>query len=156
MICSSHNMRYEKHCPKCQLEAFLNSSDDLPAELVKELNDEDYAAAYVHASLEPTDIDAVLATGANTRKALDAAQSRCVAHAITIGRLKSALELTVGMLGKLEESLDAQIYPEQVKDDFDAPDDRIYELTMTAGQWRMLAKAHQQAINALVASKVTV
>ncbi len=86
----------------------------------------------------------------NTRKALDAAQGRCVAHAITIGRLTAALELTVGMLGELEECLDAQIYPEQVKDDFDAPDDRLYELTMTAGQWRMLAKSRQQAIEALV------
>ncbi len=27
MICEAHNMRYDKHCPKCQLEAFLNTCD---------------------------------------------------------------------------------------------------------------------------------
>ena len=47
------------------------------------------------------------------------------------------------IFGEFEERLDEQIYPEQVKDDFDAPDDRIYELTITAGLWRRFGKAMQ-------------
>ncbi len=90
-----------------------------------------------------TDLDGLVAKR-------DEAIGRSLCHAITIGQLKHALNLAVLMLGELEECLDAQIYPEQVKDDFDAPDDRLYELTMTAGQWRMLAKSRQQAIEALV------
>jgi hypothetical protein len=27
-VCRKHRVRYEKHCPACQLESFLNSPDE--------------------------------------------------------------------------------------------------------------------------------
>jgi hypothetical protein len=45
------------------------------------------------------------------------------------------------ILDELEATFDKEIYPEQVKEDFDAPDDREYTVTITAKQWRALGRA---------------
>ncbi len=44
-------------------------------------------------------------------------------------------------LEAVEIALDPQIYPEQVKDDFEAPDDRAYTVTITADLWRQIGRA---------------
>jgi hypothetical protein len=49
------------------------------------------------------------------------------------------------ILDELEDSLDKQIYPEQAKEDFDAPDDREYTVTITAKQWRAIGRALSKA-----------
>lgn len=49
--------------------------------------------------------------------------------------------LMKAVLDDLEESFDKEIYPEQVKEDFDAPDDREYSVTISAKQWRALGRA---------------
>jgi hypothetical protein len=46
---------------------------------------------------------------------------------------------------ELEEAFDKDIYPEQVKEDFDAPDDREYSVTISAKQWRALSRAITEA-----------
>lgn len=52
------------------------------------------------------------------------------------------------ILDELENQFDDAIFPEQKKEDFDAPDDREYSVTITAKQWRAinraLSKANQQ------------
>lgn len=49
------------------------------------------------------------------------------------------------VLDELEETFDVTIHPEQVKDSFDAPDDREYDVTITAKQWRALSRAISKA-----------
>jgi hypothetical protein len=49
------------------------------------------------------------------------------------------------ILEELEEAFDKEIYPEQVKEDFDAPDDREYSVTITAKQWRAMNRALSKA-----------
>lgn len=45
------------------------------------------------------------------------------------------------ILDQLEGRFDEEIYPEQLKEDFNAPDDREYSVTITAKQWREVSKA---------------
>lgn len=47
----------------------------------------------------------------------------------------------LAIVEELEEAFDKDIYPEQKKEDFDAPDDREYSVTVTAKQWRALTRA---------------
>jgi hypothetical protein len=49
------------------------------------------------------------------------------------------------ILDELEGAFDKEIYPEQLKEDFDAPDDREYSVTITAKQWRALSRAVEKA-----------
>lgn len=49
------------------------------------------------------------------------------------------------ILEELEDAFDKEIYPEQVKEDFDAPDDREYSVTITAKQWRAISRALTKA-----------
>lgn len=45
----------------------------------------------------------------------------------------------------LVKEFDPQIYPEQAKEDFDAPDDREYNVNITAGLWRKLSQLTRQS-----------
>lgn len=49
------------------------------------------------------------------------------------------------VLDSLEDSLDKQIYPQQKEQDFDAPDDHEYTVTITAKQWREIGLALAKA-----------
>jgi hypothetical protein len=49
------------------------------------------------------------------------------------------------VLDELEGAFDKDIFPEQSKDDFDAPDDREYSVTITAKQWRAIGRALSKA-----------
>lgn len=59
----------------------------------------------------------------------------------------TAIKEIAERLGELEDILDQQIYPEQVKDDFDAPNDREYSITLTAKQYRRFGEAVRVAEN---------
>ncbi|MHB8817161.1 MAG: hypothetical protein ACYDAE_28385, partial [Steroidobacteraceae bacterium] len=48
-------------------------------------------------------------------------------------------------LDELEAALDPVIYPQQKKQDFDAPDDHEYDVTITAKQWRAISAALTKA-----------
>jgi hypothetical protein len=50
------------------------------------------------------------------------------------------------ILDELEESFDKQIDPEQVREDYDAPDDREYSVNITAKQWRAFSRAMNENI----------
>jgi hypothetical protein len=47
----------------------------------------------------------------------------------------------LAVLDDLEDTLDKQIYPQQQKQDFDAPDAFEYAVTITAKQWRAIGRA---------------
>lgn len=49
------------------------------------------------------------------------------------------------ILDELEGCFDKEIEPEQVKEDYDAPDDREYTVTITAKQWRAISRALTKA-----------
>jgi hypothetical protein len=53
----------------------------------------------------------------------------------------SALVQAYTSLSDIEGILDKQIYPAQLRDNFDAPDDCEYAVTITAGQWRQFCQA---------------
>ena len=44
------------------------------------------------------------------------------------------------LLSELEGTFDEQTYAEKVREDFDAPDDREYEVNVTAKQLRAISK----------------
>lgn len=50
------------------------------------------------------------------------------------------------ILEELEESFDKQISPEQVLEDYDAPDDREYSVNITAKQWSAFSRAMSEHI----------
>lgn len=50
------------------------------------------------------------------------------------------------ILDELEESFDKQIDPEQVREDYDAPDDREYSVNITAKQWRAFSSGMNEHI----------
>lgn len=50
------------------------------------------------------------------------------------------------ILDELEDSFDKQIYPEQLREDFNAPDDREYSVNITAKQWRAFGRALSENI----------
>ncbi|HEY0684707.1 MAG TPA: hypothetical protein VGD45_20390 [Steroidobacter sp.] len=50
------------------------------------------------------------------------------------------------ILEELEASFDKQIDPEQVREDYDAPDDREYSVNITAKQWRAFSSAMNEHI----------
>jgi hypothetical protein len=56
-------------------------------------------------------------------------------------RLIAAAPDMYTILDELEEAFDKEIYPEQVKEDFDALDEREYSVTITAKQWRAISRA---------------
>lgn len=56
-------------------------------------------------------------------------------------KLIAAAPEMFAILDELEDSFGKEIYPEQKKEDFDAPDDREYTVTITAKQWRALGHA---------------
>lgn len=60
-------------------------------------------------------------------------------------RLIAAAPDMKAVLDELEEAFDRDIYPEQKKEDFDAPDDREYSVTITAKQWRAMTRALNKA-----------
>jgi hypothetical protein len=68
-------------------------------------------------------------------------------HGLTVeqdlanARLIAAAPEMYTILDELEEALDKEIYPEQVKEDFDALDEREYSVTITAKQWRAISRA---------------
>lgn len=49
------------------------------------------------------------------------------------------------ILDELEGCFDEEIFPEQVKEDFDALPEREYSVTITAKQWRALGRALERA-----------
>lgn len=49
------------------------------------------------------------------------------------------------ILEELEGAFDREIEPEQRREDYDAPDDREYSVTITAKQWRALSRALKKA-----------
>lgn len=49
------------------------------------------------------------------------------------------------ILDELEGCFDKEIYPEQVKEEFDALDDREYCVNITAKQWRAVSRALSKA-----------
>jgi hypothetical protein len=49
------------------------------------------------------------------------------------------------ILHELEGAFDEEIYPEQVKEDFDALPEREYSVTITAKQWRAISQALTKA-----------
>lgn len=51
------------------------------------------------------------------------------------------------VLDELEDCFDREIYPEQAKEDFDAPDDREYTVTITAKQWHALGRVLNKVEN---------
>lgn len=53
----------------------------------------------------------------------------------------SGLESAYASLSDIEGAFDKQINPEQVRDNFDAPDDCEYAVTITAKQWRLFGQA---------------
>lgn len=50
------------------------------------------------------------------------------------------------ILEELEDSFDKQIEPEQLREDYDAPDDREYCVNITAKQWRTFCRAANENI----------
>lgn len=50
------------------------------------------------------------------------------------------------ILEELEDSFDKQISPEQVREDYDALDDREYCVNITAKQWREFCRAANEHI----------
>lgn len=52
-----------------------------------------------------------------------------------------ALTQAYTALSDFEGILDGQIYPDQVRDNFDAPDDCEYAVKITAKQWRSFGQA---------------
>jgi hypothetical protein len=60
-------------------------------------------------------------------------------------RLIAAAPDMLAILDELEGAFDREIYPEQQKEDFDAPDDREYTVTITAKQWRAISRALSKA-----------
>jgi hypothetical protein len=67
----------------------------------------------------------------------------CVTCGQPIGSEEVAAEM-LAALSEIEGALDKQIYPEQVRDNFDAPDDCEYAVTITAKQWRTFGQAVTQ------------
>jgi hypothetical protein len=77
---------------------------------------------------------------------------RCIAEVHAVdgvmqpnARLIAASPEMWAVLDELEGAFDKEIYPEQCKEDFDAPDDREYTVTITAKQWRALGRALSKA-----------
>jgi hypothetical protein len=62
-----------------------------------------------------------------------------------LARLNAAAPDMRAILNELEDAFDKEIYPEQVKEDFDAPDGREYSVTITAKQWRAISRALTKA-----------
>ncbi len=50
-------------------------------------------------------------------------------------------DLALHLFGEIESVLDKQIYPEQARDEWSAPDSREYTVTLTAGDWRRYGQA---------------
>lgn len=64
----------------------------------------------------------------------------CVPVEFARGQERTIVKL-VEALTDVEMIIDEQIYDEQVKEDFDAPDDREYSINLTAKQVRAISAA---------------
>lgn len=64
-----------------------------------------------------------------------------------VAKLITAAPVLLAVLDDLEDTFDREIEPEQRREDYDAPDDREYTVTITAKQWRALGRALNRAHN---------
>lgn len=74
--------------------------------------------------------------------------TRVIAECETVedARLIAAAREMHAVLDDLGGCFDKEIYPEQATENFDAPDDREYTVTITAKQWRALGRALGKAV----------
>lgn len=66
-------------------------------------------------------------------------RENAIANAAFIVKAVNCHEQAFEILDILEDRFDKEIYEEQKKEDFDAPDDREYSVTITAKQMRMIS-----------------
>ena len=59
--------------------------------------------------------------------------------------LREAAPAMAQVLDDLEDALDDQIYPLELREDFNASDDREYRVLLTAKLWRAIGRALNQA-----------
>lgn len=64
-------------------------------------------------------------------------------------KLRDAAPEMLAALDEIEDCFDKQIYPQQVREGFGAPDDSVYAVTITAKQWRMISRALGKALEKL-------
>jgi hypothetical protein len=58
-----------------------------------------------------------------------------------VDRGTKRIERLEAILDAIEEEFDPQIYPQEVRDDFDAPDDAEVSVNITMGLWRRISRA---------------